>query len=292
MVPARRRLALADSRPLPTAGGLIVARACIDPAGVSVGGDLLLPEGRLGLEVVHQELGGVKRRLAMPRGGDHQHDVVARLEGADAVHDQARLQRPACMRLRLDALKFALGHARIVLEHHAGNGFARIVGAHEPREGDDGADIAAAGRQPGDLGADLEVGGLDAHAQGQPPVTGGKKAISEAPAMLALGGACVRSTAARITSERRNASAYSGPCCFSQAINSATVFMFAGSSTCSSALPVFSRTQAKYKSFIRIGVPAGPSSSRSRCAPRPSGSQSRSTTSATPPPTASPTPPR
>ena len=37
--------------------------------------------------------------------------------------------------------------------------------------------------------------------------------------MLAAGGACVRLTAARITSARRNASAYSGPRCFSHSIS-------------------------------------------------------------------------
>src|SRR5690349_8843146 len=48
-----RVLALARGWPLPTAGGLIVASARIDPGGATVGGDLLFPEGRVGLEIVH-----------------------------------------------------------------------------------------------------------------------------------------------------------------------------------------------------------------------------------------------
>src|SRR5581483_11708349 len=71
----------------------------------------------------------------------------------------------------------------------------------------------------------------------QPPVTGGKKAISRAPARLAEG----------LTWARANASAYSGPRPLSQATSSATVPTPAGKSTISSALPVFSRTQAKYR---------------------------------------------
>ena len=61
----------------------------------AVGSDLLLPERRAGLEVVHQECGGGERSLAVGRGRHHQHDVVAGLQRAHAMHDQARLQRPA-----------------------------------------------------------------------------------------------------------------------------------------------------------------------------------------------------
>ena len=43
---------------------------------------------------------------------------------------------------------------------------AVIVAAHRAGEGDDGADIGAAGGERGDLRADVEVLALDAHAQG------------------------------------------------------------------------------------------------------------------------------
>src|SRR5262245_4467856 len=89
-------------------------------------------------------------------------------------------------------------------------------------------------------------------ATAQPPVTGGKKAISRAPSRSALGLTCLRSSAVRITSERAKASAYSGPRSLSQHTSSATVFTSAGTSRISSALPVFSRTHAKYRIFTGI----------------------------------------
>ena len=70
-------------------------------------------------------------------------------------------------------------------------GAALVLRAHRAGERDDGADVGAAGGQARHLGADLEILALHAHAHRQPPVTGGKKAISRAPAMLAVGWTCV-----------------------------------------------------------------------------------------------------
>src|SRR5262245_3697540 len=56
----------------------IVALARLDPAYAAVGAQLLLPEGGAGLEVVHQEGGGVEGGLAVGGGRHHQHDIVAR----------------------------------------------------------------------------------------------------------------------------------------------------------------------------------------------------------------------
>ena len=70
---------------------------------------------------------------------------------------------PAGERLGFDALELGLGHARIVLERHRGDRVAAGLAAHGAGEGDDGADIGAAGRQTADLGADVEVLGLDAN---------------------------------------------------------------------------------------------------------------------------------
>src|SRR5262245_5555670 len=262
-------LVVGRSRQLPAAGGPLVAPARFDPGGPTLGIDLFFPERCARLEVVHQELRGAEGSLAMLRGGDDQHDVVAGLEGTHAMQDKTCLMRPTRVVLRILPLQYNFGHAGVVLERHAGDGLALVVSAHASRKADDGTDVGAPGRQPCDLGSDLEVGGLYAYAQAQPPVTGGKKAISEAPAMLAPRRTCVRSMAARITSARRKASAYSGPRAFSQSISSATVVTPAGRSICSSALPVFSRTQAKYKSFTCIGARCAPSSGQSRCARRP-----------------------
>ena len=59
--------------------------------------------------------------------------------------------------------------------------------------------------QPRDLGADVEVLALQADGQRQPPVIGGKNAISRAPAIAVSGFTWVRSIAARITFAFSNA---------------------------------------------------------------------------------------
>ena len=116
--------------------------------------------------------------------------------------------------------------------------------AHRADEADDGADIAAARFQRGDLGGDVEI--LKLHADHrQPPVTGGKKAISRAPLILASCRTWLWSIAARITSERAKAFSNSGPRAFSQSISSAIVATSAGGSISSAAMPAFSLTQAK-----------------------------------------------
>ena len=55
---------------------------------------------------------------AVLRGGRDQDDRLARQHAAVAMHDQARLQRPARLRLGLDLGELLLGHAGVVLERH------------------------------------------------------------------------------------------------------------------------------------------------------------------------------
>ncbi len=75
-----------------------------------------------------------------------------------------------------------------------------------PREAHDRADIGAAARQQRALVRDVEIGLLNADGDGQqplsrsqPPVIGGKKAISRAPEIAASDLTWVWSIAARIT---------------------------------------------------------------------------------------------
>src|SRR5215831_7835842 len=75
---AVRRLVLAGRRPAPAVRRQLVAGACLHPRRLTIAGDLLLPEGRLGLEIVHQEFGGLEGSLPMRRRGQHQHNVVSR----------------------------------------------------------------------------------------------------------------------------------------------------------------------------------------------------------------------
>src|SRR5262249_61907034 len=96
----------------------------------------------------------------MLRRGYHENDVFAGLECSVAVHDEARLQRPARVCLGLDAGQLALGHAGIMLERHVLDG--AVLVAHRAGEGNDGADVAAPHLELRDLGADVEILLLDA----------------------------------------------------------------------------------------------------------------------------------
>src|SRR5262245_15977821 len=98
----------------PARGRGVVARFGLDPAraGRSV---LALPERRARLEIVHEKARRLERGLAMLRRRDDENDIVAGLERAVTVHDEARLKREARARLGLDACELRLGHAGIML---------------------------------------------------------------------------------------------------------------------------------------------------------------------------------
>ncbi|MOA12299.1 hypothetical protein D3C78_1322810 [compost metagenome] len=72
----------------------------------------------------------------MAAGGADEDDRLARLQVADAVDDLHAEQRPARPRLLDDAGQGLLGHARIVLEGHAGDLLAVVVVAHVADETD------------------------------------------------------------------------------------------------------------------------------------------------------------
>ena len=78
----------------------------------------------------------------MLRRRRHQHDIVAGPERSIAMHDEARLKRPARMRLFFDTGQLVFGHAGIMFERHRRDGAPLI--AHRAEEGDDSADVGAA----------------------------------------------------------------------------------------------------------------------------------------------------
>src|SRR3569623_262851 len=80
----------------PAVGGFVVARLGLDPCLA-----FAFPEGRAGLQIVHQKFRGLEGVLAMRRSGDDENDVVAGRKFADAMDDEARLQLPSLMRFRL-----------------------------------------------------------------------------------------------------------------------------------------------------------------------------------------------
>ena len=92
-----------------------------------------------------------------------------------------------------------------MFQRHRGDALAAVAAAADAREGRDRADVGAPLRQPRDFGADVEVLALQPDGQPQPPVIGGKNAISRAPAIAASGFTCVWSIAARITLAFSNA---------------------------------------------------------------------------------------
>src|SRR6266545_2473417 len=75
-----------------------------------------LPERRAGLEVIHQELGGRKRVMAVRRCRDHQHHVLARRDAAITVDDGDAVERPAAFRGVDVARDLGLRHPRIMLK--------------------------------------------------------------------------------------------------------------------------------------------------------------------------------
>jgi hypothetical protein len=79
-----------------------------------------------------------------------------------------------------------------------------VLAAAEPAEGDDGARVAQAGEQRRDLGGEIEILRLDPDLE--PPVIGGKSAISRAPATGSSWRECSWLMATRMASGWRSAS--------------------------------------------------------------------------------------
>src|ERR1700754_1263863 len=102
-------------------------------------------------------------------------------------------------------LDFGFGHARIMFERQRGDRFAILATPANAAERNHCADIGAPAGHRRDFLRDVEIGFLDAnrrvdqHLKAQPPVIGGKKAISRAPDIAASGLTWAWSIAARIT---------------------------------------------------------------------------------------------
>src|SRR5260370_769048 len=226
---------------LPTLRCSIVAFVSADP--LFAGGRLLeLPERRLGLQPVDQEFAGLEGGLAMRRADRDQHDAVARLQSSVAMHDQRRLERPAAAGLGFDLLQRFLGHAGIMLEREgdeplAMQALAHVHLAHQAHEHRQPADALVALRQTVELGAGSEIGFLDAHGHGQPPVKGGKNATSRAPASQASTVAVRWSTTAPKAAPSPTASSCPAPPAPNPPPLSPTVFTSARGRTRSSVSP-------------------------------------------------------
>src|SRR6185312_16093015 len=139
-------------RSAPTLHVVIVRGAGLDPA-LAVRPALLLPEGRAGLQIVHQEVGRLEGRPAMLGGGGDEHDRLARLDRAVAVHHQQVLHGKSRARLRLHGGDGRFGEAGIGVELEGGD--RRAVGgvAGQAGEADDAAGGQTAGGEVGQQGA-------------------------------------------------------------------------------------------------------------------------------------------
>ena len=174
-----------------------------------------------------------------------------------AVDDGDAKERPARLRLLDMARDLGFCHARIMLERERGDRRAVFVAAADARESDHRTDIGAPVRERALPPAASKVSRCSRIVIAKssvnvapplqstsPPVIGGKKAISPAPAIRAPF-TWARSIAARMTFGFSNAYAYSSP--RRQPRHQIADRADAGrrSSTSSSGLPIRSRTQAK-----------------------------------------------
>src|SRR6266852_4064261 len=125
----------------------IVFGAGCDPAFAGRG-FLALPERRLGLQPVDQEMAGGECGLAVRRGGGDEHDAVAGFEPAVAVDHQHRVERPTPICLGLDLGKPFFGHTRIMLERQRGDAVAAAHVTNQSDEARDPADAVIAGGEP------------------------------------------------------------------------------------------------------------------------------------------------
>ncbi len=116
-------------------------------------------------------------------------------------------ERPARLRRNRDAGDLLLRHAGIVLDFQRAQGTTLV--AAEAGEGDNRAQVGTPLNQCRALDGGVECLGLDPNGRRahQPPVIGGKKAISRAPARAASCFTWVRSSAARIVAALAKAAA-------------------------------------------------------------------------------------
>src|SRR5579872_2145867 len=160
-----------------------------------------LPEGRARLQIIHQEIRRFERFAAMGRSGGDEYDAAARLDQTVAMDDRQAEKRPARQGLAGDALDLGQGHGAVMLDFERFKPPALV--ATQADETDQRADIGAAFAQRIGLRGGVEILALNANDRRgfhrQPPVIGGKKAISLAPAIFASCETWAWSIAARIT---------------------------------------------------------------------------------------------
>jgi hypothetical protein len=131
---------------------------------VAGGEQFSFPEGRVGLQEIHQESGRGEGGFAMGGSGDYENDVVPGGDPARPVDDGDRGHRPAAGGFLGNAQDLVLRHAGIVFEFQCRKASAFI--ATKAGEGDDGAGTPAAPHHVVDLRRKIEIFRLDAKEDG------------------------------------------------------------------------------------------------------------------------------
>src|SRR5206468_8466274 len=109
------RYAVPSTWLLPPFDALVVFAAGVNPVRLGAA-PFQFPERRARFQVIHQELGCLKRRLAM-RGRDADKDnAIAWHQFAGPVHNPQSENGPAFPRLRGMHCDFAFAHAGIMVE--------------------------------------------------------------------------------------------------------------------------------------------------------------------------------
>src|SRR5437016_10538579 len=121
----------------------------------------LLPERRLGLQIIHEEGRRRESLAAMLARGDDENDRFARPDQSMPVHGEGAFERPAGGRLKGCAVDFGLRHSGIMFDFERREDAALV--AAKPRKTYQRADIGASLRQPGDFGRNIETFLLNAH---------------------------------------------------------------------------------------------------------------------------------
>src|SRR5690606_33668646 len=134
-----------------------------------------LPEGSVGLEVIHEEFGAPEGGFTVGREGHDLDDRFAGAERAVAVNDRGREQAEAGGGLLDNGGELADGQVGIAFECQGGD---RVIGlaAHDAGEGDRRTGAPAGSEKGIGFGAGIEAVGGDTNGHGQPPVMGGKSA--------------------------------------------------------------------------------------------------------------------
>src|SRR5205807_5553326 len=140
----------------PLLRGGVILRLRLDPIARALIRQMpLLPERRLGLQVIHEKRRRRESLAPMLAGGDDENDRLARKDQPMPVHGEDSFERPARSRLKRGAVDLGLRHARIMFDFERREG-APLVAA-KPGKTYQRAYIGAPLRQPGGFRRNIET---------------------------------------------------------------------------------------------------------------------------------------